>query len=255
MWIAGIDPSINGTACTLMNLNDDFSISSVHNVAYDKRTSMQSDDGDKRRSINLEISTDRIKICKLSPEYASLPYYIKPDYVYLCMMQYGLSIDSNFSLRYAGVETYGFGSGKSSNNLTRVAEFVGGLKYKLYSSGTEVRDLNISTVKMYATNNGNADKMVMCAYYARATASDKLIADPIIDGLPSGVSPKADIVDSFYMADLLRCRLFLESCSDPTILSKSKMFYGSTEIINGRVSGKSGNGKRRGNKKSAANIE
>ena len=255
MWIAGVDPSINGTACTLMNLNDDYSISSIHNIAFDKRTSMQSDDGDKRRSINLEINNRRLKVCKLSSEYADLPYYIKPDYVYLSMIQYGLSIDDNFSLKYAGVETYGFGSGKRSNNLTRVAEFVGGLKYKLYSNGTEIKDLNISTVKMYATDNGNADKMVMCAYYAKAISGDYLVTDPIIGGLPSGISPKADIVDSFYMADLLRCRLFFESCSDPKMFSESKMFYGNTEIINGRISGKNGNGKRRGSKKPSISIE
>ena len=83
-----------------------------------------------------------------------------------------------------------------------IAEYTGGLKDKFYELGIPYKKFSPLSVKQFATGKGNAEKLLMGMMFNKL--ENKHLLDPHFQDIVDFKSPKADIVDSYYMADLLR---------------------------------------------------
>jgi len=101
---------------------------------------------------------------------------------------------------YVAIEDYALGA---KGRVFDIAEFTGGLKLKLYEGGYNIRLYSIGTIKMFATTKGDAKKPVMQEYFEK----EKGIPD--LSKLPDGKSPKADVIDAYFITKLLQMEMKL----------------------------------------------
>lgn len=108
---------------------------------------------------------------------------------------------------YAGVEDYAFAA---KGKVFHIGEFCGSVKRWLYwgwspqNNGLKFRLYDPCSIKMFACNNGTATKEDMIDEY------DKVARDPLgLNFLPRFKSPKEDIVDAYWIAQLLLLELKL----------------------------------------------
>jgi Holliday junction resolvasome RuvABC endonuclease subunit len=176
MKLVGIDPSINGTGLCKFTLDDNFKI-----IKYDY----------------LGFSTVK------KHESNNIVCFRKKDFKN--------DIDQNIFITehvenfidgvdYISMEDYAFAA---TGRVFDIAEFVGGLKLMIYNKGIPLRMIEPTVVKKFATNHGNCDKISMEDEYMK---HDTLKLDK---DLPQYKSPKADIIDAYYITDLLRLEIML----------------------------------------------
>lgn len=104
-------------------------------------------------------------------------------------------------VEFCSIEDYAF---SALGRITFLAEFEGLVKYSLYQEGKKIRLYDIASIKMYACDNGGATKEDMIDKY------DKDALDPLkLNYLPRFKSPKEDIVDAFWIVNLLLLELRL----------------------------------------------
>jgi hypothetical protein len=108
---------------------------------------------------------------------------------------------------YVAVEDYAFGA---KGMVFHIGEFVGEVKKFLYwgwnknNRGMNLRLYDPCSIKMWATDRGNATKEDMVDSY------DKVHKDPLkLSFLNRFGSPKEDIVDAYFIATLLQTELKL----------------------------------------------
>lgn len=191
MNILGIDPSINGTGFTLLMCNDDDTLSykDIFHIGFTKV---------KKK----EYHNGKLHILLLDKFYGDYPYHYRGKLI----LEHAMNYFNINIVDYVAIEDYSYGS---SGNVFDIAEMVGSIKNQIYELGIPYKKYPPSSVKGFATNKGNCDKVPMGMAYnglKNTLESKKFILDEMND-LDDFVSPKADIVDSFWMAQLLRYEL------------------------------------------------
>jgi Holliday junction resolvasome RuvABC endonuclease subunit len=190
MKIAGIDPSMNSSGKCIMDLNDDLDIIDVKLYGYNKT---------KTRCISDESN---VFIYHTGSNYTSLSMPARQNIAYEF-----LNIDME-DVAYIGYENYSMSS-KSSSQY-QIGEFVGGVKKMFYDQGKGYMLFAPKSVKRYATGNGNSGKIEM--QFAYKEKYPQFYYD-IIDEIPTSASdytPVEDIVDAFWVAELMRSLMKIE---------------------------------------------
>jgi Holliday junction resolvasome RuvABC endonuclease subunit len=119
---------------------------------------------------------------------------------------------------YAAIEDYSFSSG---GDLTQISEFCSQVKFQLIRQGTLVRLYAPTQIKQFA-GKGNFQKPDMEESFLKLECDKIDIKElpeiPIYSrgkfvGLkhPQGISPRSDLVDSFFMVKLLHTELLVRN--------------------------------------------
>lgn len=120
---------------------------------------------------------------------------------------------------YAVIEDYNFGS-TASGHFTDIAEFCSQIKFQLLRQGTKIRLVSPPQIKQFATGKGDSEKPAMESAFLKLECQKIDIEDlPEIPtysrgksvGLkhPKGISPRSDVIDSFFMCRLLYTELLI----------------------------------------------
>jgi Holliday junction resolvasome RuvABC endonuclease subunit len=197
MMIWGVDNSINGTGVCIMNMDDESNkVLDIKLHGFSKK--MHYEDGTE-----VVFDDENVIISRLPQKYSSLPYHRKPTYISNILFEkYGMP-------DYAFFEDYAISNGKQSNNLTIVAEFCGGLKECFYAANIPYMVYVPGQIKLFATNNGNADKVMMGDAFS-ASFEEKMVKSSKYFKLKKYESPRGDLVDAFWMAALGRYQLLVK---------------------------------------------
>lgn len=97
---------------------------------------------------------------------------------------------------YVALEGYAM---NAKGLVFNIAEATGLLKERLWDMGTKLRIYEPTSIKKFAALNGSCDKVFM----GEAFDSCGYIHKPMLGDLPLYESPRADIVDAFWAAQLL----------------------------------------------------
>jgi len=108
------------------------------------------------------------------------------------------------------IEDYAFAA---TGRLFHIGEFIGLIKHKLYSLGKKIRLYDPGTIKIFASGRGNCDKITMFESFLTYNNNDSKIdiSDLPIVETTNGKSPTSDVVDAFFIAELLRTELGLRA--------------------------------------------
>jgi hypothetical protein len=109
------------------------------------------------------------------------------------------------------MESYAYAA---SGNITEIAEITSQIKFQLIRQGTKLRLIEPMTLKMYATDDGHSHKPEMFDAFINHDGKKCDISD--LPEIPThkkgkfvglrdkdGISPLSDIVDSFWLCELL----------------------------------------------------
>jgi Holliday junction resolvasome RuvABC endonuclease subunit len=109
------------------------------------------------------------------------------------------------TLEYVALEDYAY---SATGKIFNIAEGCGFLKISLYHSGKKIRLQSPNSIKLWATGYGNCDKIRMeQSYDIRKDAFDLSFLPRVVDKKSN--NPKDNIVDAFFICDLLRHELML----------------------------------------------
>jgi hypothetical protein len=199
MKIAGIDPSINSSGKCVMTLDDNLDITDVKLYGYNKT---------KKRCITDEKN---VFINHTGPgeSYTGAPIPARQDIAYN-ILDIGME-----GVEYIGYENYSMDS--KSSSLYQIGEFVGGIKKMFYDRGIGYMLFAPKSIKRYATGNGNSGKLEM--QYAYQKQYPQFYYD-IIDEIPTSKSdftPVEDIIDSFWVAELISNLMKIEKFGPDSI--------------------------------------
>lgn len=100
------------------------------------------------------------------------------------------------------IEGYSFGS--TGARLFQIGENTGVLKHMLMLSGHEFSTFAPTEVKKYATGKGNSKKDQMFDSFVRQTEFNESYIRQTFNQQGEIKSPLADIIDSYYIAKILR---------------------------------------------------
>ena len=195
MIIVGIDPSINGSGVYKLILDD--KLDSIE-YSYLSFTSVK-----KRSDKNVLHWTNK----------GFRNYLDHNEFMYDNILEF---ISKDGEPDYISMEDYAFAA---SGKTFHIGEFVGGLKRELYKKDYKLRFYEPTTLKMFATSKGNADKVRMDdAYHDKDGNKDPnyFISNPPKDRVDLAdmieyKSPRTDIVDAYYLVKLLQLELKLRN--------------------------------------------
>jgi len=105
---------------------------------------------------------------------------------------------------YVAIEGYAL---NAKGLVFNIAEATMVLKTALYEHGIPMRIYDPNSIKKFATNFGNADKIRMEDEFDRGVDFEDI--KPNLGKLPCYKSPKLDIIDAFFIAKLLQTELKL----------------------------------------------
>lgn len=125
-------------------------------------------------------------------------------------------------IQYAAFEEYAFAA---AGKITMLAEIAGNLKSRLFTNGVKLRFYDPSSLKIFATGKGNSKKPDMFDFFDKHPHKlDISHLQPIPvhkkgknAGLRNkdGISPLSDIVDAFFLVELLRNELIVKNQITP----------------------------------------
>ena len=187
MKILGIDASVNGSGFTLLETNDSFEVTNRTHIGFTKI---------KKK----EYHSDNLHIILIPKSYGDYEYHHRGNIILNMVSKY-------INLReidYMGIEDYSFGS---VGNTFDIAEFCGSIKQWFYTNNISFKKYSPSTIKQFATGKGAGDKVPMGMAYNKVIRGFYGLSDLLVE-LENYTSPKADIVDSFWIANLMRYELF-----------------------------------------------
>jgi Holliday junction resolvasome RuvABC endonuclease subunit len=180
MIIAGLDLSMNGSGAVKFILDDKLNIVEKSHLAFCS----------VKKNAN-----DYVKLYKRG-NY--------PDrYAVNIWMETEIS-DFIKDCSHIAIEDYAFGA--SGNNFD-IGEFIGYVKTKTYENQKAIRLYDPNSIKKFAAGKGNADKISM--YQAFIKVEPDMLSDYPAPNKGSGVNPTSDIVDAYWIAQLLRLELQL----------------------------------------------
>ena len=175
MIIAGIDPSINSTGCVKFELDDGLNIQSTKFLAFTQ----------KKKDI-----ADNIL------------YFRKKDFKWFEQLEWMSEkiLDFTKDCEYIACEDYAFGA---IGMVFQIGEFCGNLKLNFYRTA-KLRLYDPLSVKMFV-KDGHAQKIHMEEEFYKRVESKNFS----IGHLKSEDTPKSDIIDAFWIVELLRTELQL----------------------------------------------
>ena len=195
MRILGLDLSITSPAFCIMDVNEDFTIKEIFLHGFTKTEKWL-------------YQSEHLKIHKIPSNYNSHPSHYRPYIIYNIVKEYMTGID------YMAIEDYAMGA---KGKVFDLAEFAGGMKNFFYMQNIPTKKLPPMSVKMCATGKGNADKVIMGMRFKQSIFPQ--MVDNHIFNLPEAESPSEDLIDAFYMANVLRAELsYLENGKFPSDL-------------------------------------
>ncbi len=180
---------MNASGICVMDLADDMSVKSLMFHAYDIR---------KKWCKNIK----NMNITCVGTKYAKMTIYRREIIAN--------EIIHNFTegVKHVAFEDFAYGEAGESSSVFQLAEFIGSTRRTFYDRGIPIDRYSATAVKAFATGNGSAGKyMMMLAFQRRYPA---LWLPEIESELKLDDSPQTDIVDAFWMAEVLRCRLAIE---------------------------------------------
>ena len=181
MNILGLDLSINSSGITYMQCDENLKVISLKFLGFTKV---------KKN----EHHSDDVHICLLDKSYSDIPYHHRGSVIIKTVEKY-FDLDT---VDYFATEDYAYGA---NGAVFDIAEVCGGIKEALYIKNIPYKKFPPSSIKQFATGKGNADKIGM------GMAFNKLGIE-ILPNLKDFESPKNDLVDSFWIAQLMRFELF-----------------------------------------------
>lgn len=186
--IAGIDASITGTAVVRFDLDDDYNFISSKHLSFS--------------SVKKHEELPGVVWCKremFKNDYERFKFVRETVLAFL------------HGCDYVAIEGYAMGA---KGLVFNIAEFGGILKMGLFESGKKMQVYTPSSVKVFAGGEGKgaANKLEMKQFYDKYSHDGKpdLIGFPVVKS-SKGVTPTSDIVDAFYMCDMLWCELLLRN--------------------------------------------
>lgn len=183
MRILGIDGSIRASGFCVMNINPDFTIQDFSLYGFTD-------------TIKWRYQSSNLEVLPLPDDYENYPYFYKARLIY------DLLKDKIGDIDYMAIEDYSMGS---KGLVFNIAEYIGGLKNIFYEKRIPIKLLPPNSVKLFATSNGAADKVLMCMNF-KSSIFGKQVNQRLWE-FPEYESPQNDIIDGFQMSNLLRCEL------------------------------------------------
>lgn len=177
MKIAGLDLSLNSSGLVKYELKDDMSVSVVDTMGFTTVKKNSFDGVHHYRPKDFDNSFD------------------KTEWMFERMDKFLEDVE------YVAIEDYAFGA---VGKVFHIAEFIGYIKIRLYQQGKKIRLYDPNTIKMFATTKGVADKITMSDFFDAYKVSHKpdMKCMPLVNK-GSGVSPTSDIIDAFFICELL----------------------------------------------------
>jgi Holliday junction resolvasome RuvABC endonuclease subunit len=180
--IVGLDLSMNSSGLVKLTLDDNFDIVDTQYEGFCAVKKHESDnvhlfrkkDFDNRYQMNVEANNYIKEFCK--------------------------------DAEHVAIEDYAFGA---PGNLVDIGEYIGFVKTSLLQDGHNIRLYDPNSIKKFATDDGRSDKISMYQWYMKSTQNKPDIKSLPVPTKASGISPTSDIVDAYWIADLLRLELKL----------------------------------------------
>lgn len=208
MKILGIDASILGTGFTLLSLDENFNTTDIKFLGFTQKK-------------KLEQHEDNLHICLLDKSYGDYPYHHRGQIIVNTLSKYYDIGDISFM----AVEDYAYGA---NGHVFNIAETIGAIKNIFYLNQIPYKKYPPSTIKQFATGKGNSDKVFMGMAFSG-------LQNGLLEGLADYVSPKGDLVDSFWIAQLLRFELsYINYKKFPTDLFKEIPEHSIDAILGGK---------------------
>jgi Holliday junction resolvasome RuvABC endonuclease subunit len=184
MRILGLDLSITSPAFCIMTVDDDtFKIIDIELHGFTD-------------TIKWQYCGDNLTIHSIPENYKKHPPHYRATLILHVIDQYVNDID------YVAVEDYAYdGKGK----IFDIAECSGALKNYFYVRNIPMKKYPPTTVKLAVTDNGRADKLLMLVYFKQSYL--RTLINQHVFELPEADNPQEDLIDSIYMANVLRCEL------------------------------------------------
>lgn len=189
--ICGTDTSIKSTGKTIMTINDqDFSIIDCKYYGYTDT---------KIRAYHDDI----LNISFIGSDYSKLPIVKRQ------VIAYETILSDLEDVNVVSFEGYAYSKARTANSsnsrgMMQLAEFIGTLKYLLHTRNKSFIVYPSTTVKKFATGNGNADKLLM---QKQLKHDYPQFHHDYFDNILKWENPCSDIVDSFWMCECLRLHM------------------------------------------------
>lgn len=197
MIIAGLDVSPSSTGCIKFELDDQYNIVKVEKMGF-KEISKTS----KESYVDIHTYRDG----QFPTFYHQLSFILPKIETFLA------------DAEYVAFEEYAF---SAAGKITMLAELCGNIKSRLFDAGKKLRFYDPSSIKIYATGKGGSKKPAMFDSYDSLSYKEDLSYLPQIKvhgkgknaGLRNkdGISPLSDLVDAFFICDMLRHELGLKA--------------------------------------------
>lgn len=188
--IVGLDVSYNSPGITVCLCDNDLNVLSRRYLSFSTVKKYVCDRSDGRIIFNDKKN-----------EVSDLQHILEYKEI---IWQFIYSIEEDASKHadtelYVGIEDYAY---SATGQITRIAEMCHGLKEMLWLGGASIRLYDIASIKIWATGKGNADKIAMEDSYELLTDKFDLSYLPLVREKKAG-NPKDNVVDSWYIADML----------------------------------------------------
>lgn len=210
--IAGIDASITGTAVVRFDLDDNFELVKSSHISFS--------------SVKKHSELPGVIFSKKEMYDSDMERF---KYIQCTIMAFLHGVD------FVAIEGYSMGS---KGMVFNVGEFCGTLKMRLFEDGKKLQVYSPSEIKLFAggPGKGRANKIDMKQFFDNYSHTNK----PDLTGFPqvtrsSGNTPTSDIVDAFYICDMLWLELLLRkglltlgdcNTTEQTVFGVSKKYPG-----------------------------
>lgn len=185
MIICGIDASLNSTGVVKLTVDEAFDVIDLDYMGF-----VQTE----------KYKTDKIRFHHKEKAFKNLPE--KWHFMTSNIIAFVSAAD------YIAQESYSYGSKGAA--IFEIAEMAGILKQKIWELGIKHRLYEPTTVKMFATDNGQSNKIDMYLEYLKQSDTIDLSQFPI-PVKKEGASPTSDIVDAHWIVKLLLLELKLRN--------------------------------------------
>lgn len=208
MIICGLDLSPTSSGLVKFILDENLEIIDIKKLGFCAYSSTD-DKGKPKKKVNVPNYKDIISYDKSKYDFYNRTFLMTEH-----IFEFIKDVD------YAIIEDYSFGS-SSSGHFTDIAEFCSQIKFQLLRQGTKVRLISPTQTKQFA-GKGNFQKPDMEESFLKLECDKIDIKElpeiPIYSrgkfvGLkhPQGISPRSDLIDSFFMVKLLHTELLVRN--------------------------------------------
>ena len=197
MIIAGLDVSPTSTGCIKFELDSQFNIVKIEKLGFCEIA---------------QTSKNAWKDVITYKDGQFSTYYHRQSFMLPKIMDFLKDAE------YIALEDYAF---SAKGKITMLAEVCGNIKSRLFDDGKKIRAYDPGSVKLYATGKGNAKKPDMFDSYQALSYKEDFSYLPQIkvhkkgakagQRNKDGISPTSDLIDAFFICDMLRHELWLKS--------------------------------------------